>query len=170
VQGGSIASDDEARTARLLFHEARCIDERDWMGWLDLYTEDAVFWVPAWLDENRTCTDPDREISQIYHDSRQGLEERVARLQSRKSVTTMPLPRTTHFVTNIETSPANGRVLAVDACWTVHIYAPRTTRHHVNFGRYRMTLVTRNGGLRIARKVILLNNDCIPTSIDIFTV
>lgn len=156
--------------ARLLFREARCLDERDWTGWLDLYTEDAVYWVPAWLDESHTGTDPDREISQIYHDSRRGLEERVARLRSRKSVTTMPLPRTTHFVTNIETLPAAGNGLDVAACWMVQVYDPRTMRHHANFGRYRMTLTEYAGSLRISRKVIVLNNDCIPASIDIHTI
>lgn len=156
--------------AHLLYREARCLDERDWTGWLDLYTEDAVFWVPAWLDEYRTCTDPDREISQIYHDSKRGLAERIGRLQSRKSVTTMPLPRTTHFITNIETSPTSSDTRALAACWMVHVYDPRTARHHVNFGRYRITLVARDRLLRIARKVIHLNNDCVPASIDVYSV
>ena len=71
--------------------------------------EDTVFWVPAWRNESETVEDPDTEVSLIYHDSRKGLEERVHRLRTGKSVTTMPLPRTAHFVSSFLVAEATGR-------------------------------------------------------------
>src|SRR6202050_3391122 len=64
--------------------------------------EDAVYWLPAWRDEYETTTDPQTEVSLIYHHTRLGLEERIARIESRKSITALPLPRTSHQISNVE--------------------------------------------------------------------
>jgi len=160
--------DPVTMAADLLYREADYLDQREWAEWLALYTEDTVYWVPAWLDETRPTSDPDRQISQIYHDSRRGLEERVARVKSRKSVTAMPLPRTTHFISNVVAAAAGAEVSA-RANWMVQVYDPRTTRQHANFGRYEILLTERDGEWRIRQKKIVLNNDCVPTLIDFYT-
>ena len=51
----------------LLTLEGMYLDERDWDPWLNLYAHDAVYWVPAWCDEDTETNDPTTEISQIYH-------------------------------------------------------------------------------------------------------
>ena len=55
------------------------LDRRCWREWLDLYSEDSVFWMPAWLDEDTTTSDPDAELSHIYYKGRHNLEDRVWR-------------------------------------------------------------------------------------------
>ena len=35
------------RVEDLLFREAALLDEKKWQAWLQLYVEDAVFWMPA---------------------------------------------------------------------------------------------------------------------------
>ncbi|MEL0083454.1 MAG: aromatic-ring-hydroxylating dioxygenase subunit beta, partial [Gammaproteobacteria bacterium] len=49
-----------------LFEEADLLDRRDWDGWLDLYEEECLFWIPAWEDDDILCEDPDNEVSLIY--------------------------------------------------------------------------------------------------------
>lgn len=90
------------------------LDRRDWTTWLDLYTTQAAYRVPAWRNDYEEAADPDREVSLIYHDSRVGLEVRVMRICSGQSVTALLLlPRTTHFVSNIVgTLPGAYRVAA----------------------------------------------------------
>src|ERR1700686_34537 len=66
-----------------LYAEARCLDEKDWDGWLAHYTKDAVFWMPAWDDDDKIVEDPQREISLIYYGSKQGLEDRAFRIARR---------------------------------------------------------------------------------------
>ena len=154
---------------QFLFEEARLLDEREWDGWLALYAGDCVYHVPAWRDETTPTRDPDTEISQIYHASRSGLEERVARVKSGKSVTTMPLPRTTHFVSNIVAGEQGDGTLSVRANWMVQVYEPRTARQHTNFGYYRYAIDDRGGAFVIRRKTIVLNNDCLPTFVDFYT-
>lgn len=157
------------QVARFLYEEARWLDEREWDLWLALYAPDAVFHLPAWRDEAHLTTDPDTEVSQIYHDSRRGLEERVARVRSGKSVTALPLPRATHFVSNVLSEPRPDGALTVRANWMVQVYQPRTARQHVNFGRYEYVLSDRDGAFVIRRKMIVLNNDCVPTLVDFYT-
>lgn len=153
----------------LLHLECRCLDGRDWAAWLELYAPNAVYWVPAWRDEYAQTSDPDTEISQIYHDTRRGLEERVQRVQSGKSVTALPLPRTTHFVSNIAgTFEADG-VIAAQANWMVLLYNPRTERQHSNFGHYDLRLEKIDRRWIIVRKKIQLQNDLVPALIDFYT-
>jgi len=153
----------------ILSREGYYLDDRDWDNWIDLYTEDVVYWVPAWRDEIHETSDPDREISQIYHDNRRGLEERIMRVRSGLSVTAMPLPRTTHFTSNILAAAAGNGSIEVRASWMVQVYQPRTAHHYTNFGDYELTLVERGGGWRIAAKIIHLKNDLIPALIDFYT-
>lgn len=159
--------DPIARASALLHREARALDARDWDAWLDLYTPDAVLWVPAWRDEDTLTADPDRELSQLYHDARRGLEERVARVRSGKSVTTMPLARTAHVVSNVEAAPdADG--LHVHAVFQVLVWNPRREVQHSLFGRYQLRLRDTPDGLRIARKHVTLMNDVVPAVLDFY--
>lgn len=158
-----------AIATELLHRECRCLDERDWTGWLDLYAPHAVYWVPAWRDENTQTSDPDTEISQIYHDTRRGLAERVMRVQSGKSVTALPLPRTTHFVSNIEGGLLPDGAICAQASWMVQVYHPRTERQQCNFGRYELRLGQADAGWIIQRKIIRLQNDTVPALVDFYT-
>ncbi len=162
-------SDPTAIATDLLYLESRCLDRRDWAQWLELYDEQAVYWVPAWRDEHAQTSDPDSEISQIYHDSRRGLEERVMRVQSGKSVTAMPLPRTTHFVSNIVGRFEAHGVIAAQANWMVQVYNPRTEKQHSNFGHYELRLQQTTQRWRIVWKKTQLQNDLIPALIDFYT-
>lgn len=153
----------------LLIREGRLLDARDWSSWLELYLPDAVYWVPAWRDEDTQITDPDREVSLIHHASREGLEERVVRVRSRQTVTALPLPRTTHFVGNVEAAFAGAGRIDARANWMVQIYQPRTTRQHAHHGSCELTLLRGDEETwRISRKTIRLVNDCVNAVLDFY--
>lgn len=153
----------------LLYREGALLDNRDWDRWLDLYARNAVYWVPAWRDECEQTADPDTEISQIYHDARRGLEERVMRVRSGKSVIALPLPRTTHFVTNIDATMREPGVVSARANWMVQVYEPRSGKQYANFGHYELRLAEHDAAWRIAWKKIQLKNDLIPALIEFYT-
>src|SRR5262245_46640632 len=72
-------SDSEYRAVvEFLHREARLADEARYAEWLALWTDDAVYWVPATTDP---AADPDKHLSHIY-DNRGGLETRVKLLQT----------------------------------------------------------------------------------------
>jgi 3-phenylpropionate/cinnamic acid dioxygenase small subunit len=101
---------DLEQAAAFLFQEARHLDRHEWDAWVAMYREDAVYWLPAWRDEYETTADPQTEVSLIFHNARLGLEERIARIESRKSITALPLPRTLHQIGNVELRAAGSGV------------------------------------------------------------
>ena len=157
-----------AIASRVLALDGRYLDLQDWDAWLSLYTDDVEYWVPAWKSESELVTNVRREVSLIYHTTRSGLDERVLRIRSRKSVTAMPLPRTAHSVSNVIVDRHDGDRIEGTASFVVHEYDPRTTRAHTHFGLYEFALKAPDGGWKIGRKKIVLMNDLIPTVIDFY--
>lgn len=85
--------------SQFLGREALFLDDKDWDSWLELYHEDAEYWVPAWDDHERPTNDPQHEVSLIYYPNRGGLEDRVFRIRTRRSSASTPPPRTVHLFT-----------------------------------------------------------------------
>jgi benzoate/toluate 1,2-dioxygenase beta subunit len=81
---------------QFLYHEARLLDTQRYGEWLDLYTEDASYWVP--LEQGQR--DP-LEKSSIIHDDRTLLELRVRQARHPRAHARQPLARTVHLVGNV---------------------------------------------------------------------
>lgn len=145
------------------------LDDRDWSQWLGLYADNVIYWVPAWIDENTETSDPSCQISQIYHQSKTELMERVARVESGLSVTTMPMARTTHFVGQILTTDFATQRIAARANMMVQIYQPRSAEHYVNFGHYEVVVTLADKKWLISEKTVHLKNDLIPALVDFYT-
>ena len=59
--------------------------------------------MPSWDDDDKLVTDPQTEISLIWYAHRGGLEDRVFRIRTeRSSATSLPEPRTSHNISNVE--------------------------------------------------------------------
>ncbi|MHA7777986.1 aromatic-ring-hydroxylating dioxygenase subunit beta [Roseibium sp. M-1] len=82
---------------RLLFLEARLLDQERLEEWLELYTDDATYWIPA----DNSASDPRFTVSWEMNDRRR-LEERVERLATERAYSQAPTTRATHLYTNIE--------------------------------------------------------------------
>ena len=156
-----------AEAEELLYREALLIDTQRFAEWLDLFTPDVEFWMPAWRDENATTEDPDRELSLIYYKGRRNLEDRVMRLTSGLSIASSPLPRVVHQVTNVLVLDADAEAASISAAFTCHRFDVRMNRSDCFFGRYEYRLEEHGGAWLIARKKITLLNDTIPTVVDI---
>jgi benzoate/toluate 1,2-dioxygenase beta subunit len=79
-----------------LFHEARLLDTGQLEAWLDLYTADAIYWLPLERDQKDAT-----ETSSIIHDDRTLLELRVKQARHPRAHARNPLARTVHQVGNI---------------------------------------------------------------------
>jgi benzoate/toluate 1,2-dioxygenase beta subunit len=82
---------------QFLYHEARLLDTGQLEAWLELFTDDATYWVP--LEKNQA--DP-LETSSIIHDDRTLLELRVKQARHPRAHARLPLARTVHQVGNIQ--------------------------------------------------------------------
>jgi len=154
----------------LVHREARYLDERRWDDWLALYTEDCEYWMPAWKADGTLAANPRTELSHIYYASRAGLEDRIVRIRSGKSAASTPMPRTAHILGSVLAAESPADRLRLDSTWVSHVFFPRSNESHAFFGRSEHELVLRGGGWRIARKKILLQNDYIPTMLDVYCV
>jgi len=147
---------EEAITG-LLYNEARLLDERRYKEWLDLFSEDAVYWVPAGkkpLDE----IDPEWEVSLVY-DDRSMMEQRVARLNSPYAYTQQPASRTQRIVSNVTVALGESDGTFVTSS-VLCCYEIRAHKMNTLMGRCEHTVVDAGGQWKIAKKVIdLLTRD-----------
>lgn len=81
---------------QFLYHEARLLDTHQLEAWVELFTEDATYWVPLERDQK----DP-IETSSIIHDDRTLLELRVKQARHPRAHARLPLARTVHQVGNV---------------------------------------------------------------------
>ncbi len=170
VSNGLPTNELERAAIALVISEARSLDQRDWQDWLDLYAEDAIFWLPAWKSEDQITNDPEVELSLIYYDAKSRLAERVWRIKSGQSRASLPLARTMHAISNFQVENADNSSVIVKSNFTVHCFDPKTGLEHVRFGFYEHILRNNEGRLEIARKHIVLLNDRIPSVLDFYTI
>jgi benzoate/toluate 1,2-dioxygenase subunit beta len=151
-----------------VYREARLLDDRQWDEWLECYRKDAVFWMPAWDDDDQLTRDPQREISLIYYPSREGLEDRVYRIKTERSGASTPEPRTTHQITNLEVLEQTSDRVELRFNW--HTLSHRYKQTDGYFGTSFYTLDVSGGAPLIEKKVVQLNNDYIHQVIDVYHV
>ena len=94
-------AEDHASVCRFLSFEARLLDAARLPEWLELFTDDCVYWLPTDVDG----ADPRKTVTWEMNDRRR-LEERVERLGTGRAYSQAPPTRTTHLYTNIETLTA----------------------------------------------------------------
>lgn len=145
---------DRQAVENFLYHEARLMDENDYDGWLDLYADEALYWVPCNADD----IDPVQSIS-IYYDDRVRLEERLTRLKSGAAHAQEPKSRLLRLISNVEIGEeaANGDITVYA---NFHLTELRRSRQRLLAGRTIHQLRPANGSFKIVlKKVMLLNND-----------
>jgi benzoate/toluate 1,2-dioxygenase subunit beta len=79
-----------------LYMEARLLDSGQFEEWMDLFADDAVYWVPAGHDD----IDPTRHVS-IIHDSKKSMATRVKRLRSGFAFAQDPASRVHRLISNV---------------------------------------------------------------------
>jgi len=142
---------DLRQIEQFLYAEARYADEHDYDTWEALWTEDAVYWVPAGGDP----TEPGQQMSVIY-DNRNRIATRLNQLRTGKRHAQSPPSHLRRVISNIEVLGREGTdtivaanfVLAESRERGVEIWAGRTT--------YRLRAT--GGQLRLAAKQVLLVN------------
>ena len=149
-----------------LYREARLLDDEQWDDWLECYDPDAQFWMPAWDDDGKLVSDPQREISLIYYPTRQGLEDRVFRIKTERSSATMPDTRTSHNIANVEVEKTEGTRLTVRFNWHTLSFRYKTVDHF--YGTSFYTLDTRGANPLIKAKKVVLKNDYVRQIIDVY--
>ena len=154
---------------QFLYAEARMLDDRDFEGWLECYAVDAEFWMPAWDDDDKLTQDPQNEVSLIWYGDKSGLEDRVFRINTeRSSATSLPEPRTSHNISNVEIIEQQDGSCKLRFNWATFYFRYKTVDTY--FGTSFYTLDLSGNQPLIKRKKVILKNDYIHHVVDIYHV
>lgn len=141
------------QVSEFIYREARLQDTHAYDDWEALWTDDALYWIPA----NGDDPDPEREMSIIY-DNRSRIALRIKQLHTGKRHTQTPRSRLGRIVSNIEVAKCDGDDVHVRA--NAMVFESNLRGDTVWATRNEYLLRKADGGLRMARKkVVLVNND-----------
>ena len=149
-------SDTESRSAvEFLYREARLADEARYAEWQALWTDDAIYWVPATTDP---AADPDTRLSHIY-DNRARLETRIKLLQTGHRYSQEPASRMRRLISNIEVAEGrDGELIAGSNFILAELSIQARPEMHWWVGRATHHLRRVDGQMRMSvKKVVLIN-------------
>jgi 3-phenylpropionate/cinnamic acid dioxygenase small subunit len=134
-----------------LHTEARLADESDYDAWEALWTDDALYWVPA----GDADADPATQMQVIY-DNRSRIRTRIAQLKTGKRYAQAPPSRMRRLLSNIETVGQEGTDTVVEANFL--IVESRERENVMWAGRTTYRLRPVDGQIKLAYKRVMLVN------------
>lgn len=138
---------------QFLFHEARLLDERRWDDWLNLYQDDAEYWMPyEWGQKSAT------DHVSLFFEDKTLLRMRIDRLKNDLSPLEWPPARTNRHLSNVQITEDTGDRVTATAYLAFVEYRREEQRWFSS--RVTWSLRTEGDSFQIAAKrVDLLNCD-----------
>jgi 3-phenylpropionate/cinnamic acid dioxygenase small subunit len=139
--------------------EAWLLDERKFTEWLDLFTDDVLYFMPR--RKNVLRRELQRELTPlgdlaILEEDKRYLEMRVARLDTGMAWAEDPPSRTRHLIGNLEAAPlANGEIQARTAFLVYRSHLE--TDSQLLSGCREDVLRKTNGAWKVAKRTIVLD-------------
>jgi p-cumate 2,3-dioxygenase beta subunit len=149
-----VQSPSRADVEEFLFREAELLDEWRLPEWLELFTDDAVYYVPV-TDLPPDAT-PDSALFYVA-DDRFRLSERVKRLMKRQAHAEFPHSKTRHLVSNVRIRARREDEIEVGSAFIT--YRTKDGQTDTYFGSNRHRLVPESGSFRIREKRCLLDSE-----------
>ncbi|MFJ9388775.1 aromatic-ring-hydroxylating dioxygenase subunit beta [Nocardioides sp. NPDC101246] len=128
-----------------LSREARLIDEGRFNHWLELFSDECLYWVPITPGGG----DPQTEVSHAFDDRRR-LTDRVYWLRTGLAYSQIPASRTRHLISNVEVLDVAPGSRLVRSNFAVYEFRAGATK--VYAGWYAHALVQTEQGWRIKVK------------------
>jgi 3-phenylpropionate/cinnamic acid dioxygenase small subunit len=147
-----------------LIHEAELLDGHREREWVELCTDDVIYRMPVRETRERGAGDGFDEQMFYFDETRGSLELRVRRLETEYAWAEDPPSRTRHFVSNIRVSD-DGERDEIAAKSNLLLYRSQGTELHndlISAERHDVLRRT-EGGLRLARREILLDHSVLTT-------
>ena len=149
----------------LLYREAELLDERRFEDWLDLFTEDARYFMP--MRRNVPAEEPEREFTREgvdvnwFDEGKDTLTRRVKQIRTGVHWAEQPPSRICHMVSNVQllgTPPDGPSPAEVGVKSRFLIYRNRVeTETDLLVGKREDLLRRVDGAWRIARRKIILD-------------
>lgn len=149
------------RVEEFYYQEAELLDERKLREWIELFTDDARYWMPIRYNTYERPEDPAEEMAKpgegfYFDDDKAALRIRVERLYARNAWAEMPPSRTRHLITNVRLKKDDGA--ALEARSNFLVYRTRMETDQDLFVGERQDVLRRlDGSFKIARRTIILD-------------
>jgi 3-phenylpropionate/cinnamic acid dioxygenase small subunit len=145
---------------QFLYHEAELLDERRYEEWLDLFTEDARYWMP--MRRNVPHHDGAREFTREgadvnwFDEGKDTLTRRVKQIRTGVHWAEQPPSRICHMVSNVQILEAGPDEVRVKSRFLLYRNRVETETDFL-VGKREDVLRRVDGTLRIARRKIVLD-------------
>ena len=147
-----------------VYNEANLLDEQRFEEWLDLYTEDAYYWMPLVHGQ----TDPILHASLLYEDKLL-LQVRIERLAGQRTFSQQPKSRCHHLLQMPQVIDFDPNASEHMVRTAFHYTETRADQQTIYAGWATHHLINENGQLRIRlKRVDLLNCDAPFSNIQLF--
>lgn len=150
----------EREVERFLYREARLLDQRRFHEWVDLFADDARYWMPVRAD--KLASEPVSAFAaptELAHfdETKETLAMRASKLDTGMAWAEEPRSRTRHLITNVEVEPgeADDEVIAYSSFL---LYRTRLEMKQDLFVGARVDVLRREAGAwRIVRRTLFLD-------------
>lgn len=157
IQAQEVGEPSLREIEAFLVREARLLDERRFEEWMDLFTEEGVYWAPSRPNQENPLT----EVS-IFFDDRSLMELRIGRLRHKRIHIETPQSRTVRLLSGstVESFDTQLQQISVLSKFMALEYRPGIPggTQRVFGGDYLHTLKRTGDEFKIIRKKVTLIN------------
>ncbi|MDG2479871.1 MAG: aromatic-ring-hydroxylating dioxygenase subunit beta [Alphaproteobacteria bacterium] len=153
---------------QFLYREVLLLSELRLKEWLDLFTEDARYWMPAreTVEGKPDAVAADGAMA-FFDDDKEFLAARVERLQSSLAHAETPPSRMRYFISNVEIEVRDDDELGVRC--NLLAYQSRLERTEVTYVGRREDRLRQDGeSFRIALRKVILDQTLVPRTMSTF--
>jgi 3-phenylpropionate/cinnamic acid dioxygenase small subunit len=141
----------QRQVEQFLYYQSELLDTKNWQAYVELFSEDGVYWMPARAEQTEWLDSPS-----IFAEDRQLMDVRVGRITHPNAWSQAPVWGTSHVLGNVVVESARDTQVTVRSRFQVLELRRDVLRHFS--GAYRHTLIRADEGFRIQlQRVDLLN-------------
>ena len=170
MRAADVSRDLQQEIEQLLYYEAELLDDGEFDAWLDLFTDDARYWMPVreTLQGRRDGLHPeDAPAVALIDDDKAFLTMRVRRLDTGLAHAETPPSRTRRFIGNVRIRPQPDGELLVRSNFLIYQARQEQTDYQF-FGQREDRLRRVAGQWKIAQRKIVLDHTVLPRALSTF--
>ena len=149
----SVSLETQHAVQHFLYRQAEILDGRSWDEWLEMFTGEGIYWMPA--SEGQTTGE---DVPNIFYEDKFLMKTRIHRLMHPAAWSQRPRNRTSHVVSNVIVESENqdsGELMARSKFYVAE-YRMDAMRYFA--GKYKHWLIRDGEGFKIRlQRVDLVN-------------
>ena len=144
-------NDVQQGVEQFLYRQSELLDAKQWDNWIELFTEDGIYWMPP----DRSYKTWDGQPA-IFAEDKNLMNVRMGRVQHPDAWSQRPLWETNHVVSNVVVDQVDGDELHVRSRFHMMELRRDDVRHFA--GSYQHHLVKTGNGYRIKLQRVDMTN------------